>query len=273
MPSEPVRLRGDATRLEQIFANLLNNAVKFTERDGEIGVTAVASLDEAAPARREVIVRVRDNGVGIAPDMLPRIFDLFAQADHSSARTQGGLGIGLNIVRSLVELHGGEVSAHSAGPSLGSEFVVRLPLQTAEKAAAEDDAAISRAAASLTANAGAGRRFLVVDDNSDIAESTAELLRMQGCTVQTATSGEEALRIARDFEPDFVLLDIGMPGLDGYAVARRIRARKGLQSAKLIAVSGYGTDKDRRRAKEADFDAHFTKPLDFDALAALVIRH
>jgi two-component system CheB/CheR fusion protein len=274
MPSAPLRVRGDSTRLEQVFTNLLNNAVKYTEPGGEIGLTVVESLDGATPPRREVLVRVRDNGIGIAPEMLPRIFDLFAQVDHSIARTQGGLGIGLNIVRSLVELHGGEVTAHSAGLQLGSEFVVRLPIeQGVEAAEGKEDQGAAVPDSSAAGATGGASRFLVVDDSVDIADSTATLLSLQGYTVQIATSGEQALQIAREFVPDFVLLDLGMPGLDGYSVARHMRSEKDFDGAVLIAVSGYGSDEDRRKAKEAGFDFHFTKPLDFGALEALVRSH
>jgi two-component system, chemotaxis family, CheB/CheR fusion protein len=275
MPSAPVRLRGDATRLEQVFTNLLNNAVKYTEKNGEIGLTAVESAAESEPSRHEVIIRVRDNGIGIAPEMLPRVFDLFTQADHSIARTQGGLGIGLNIVRSLVEMHGGEVWAHSAGLRLGSEFVVRLPVLASEDERSGEAKEKRPREEALQSNREprSASRFLVVDDSADIAESTATLLGLQGYDVRTATSGEEALQTAEDFQPDFVLLDLGMPGLDGFAVARRMRARQTLQRTTLIAVSGYGSDADRRRAQEAGFDFHFTKPLDLNALEALVLKH
>jgi two-component system CheB/CheR fusion protein len=277
MPTAPIRLRGDATRLEQVFGNLLINAIKYTEENGDIGLTAVARVVDARPERHEVVVRVRDNGIGIAPDMLPRVFDLFSQADHSIARTQGGLGIGLNIVRSLVELHGGKVSAHSAGLKLGSEFVVRLPVLP--DGDADDDAdegsgeRSDEQPAPSAARADAACRFLVVDDSVDIAESTATLLGLQGYEVRTANSGEQALETAEQFHPDFVLLDLGMPGLDGFAVARRMRSRQSLANATLIAVSGYGSDADRRRAREAGFDFHFTKPLDLNALEKIVTRH
>jgi signal transduction histidine kinase/chemotaxis response regulator CheB len=271
-PRTPVRVRGDSTRLEQVFTNLLHNAIKYTEKNGEISVTVIQSTDESKPMRREVTVRVRDNGIGIAPDMLPRVFDLFTQADHSIARTQGGLGIGLNIVRSLVELHGGQVSAHSAGLRLGSEFVVRLPLLEGDEESRDEETTTpsSEQRSSAPGEVNSASRFLVVDDSPDIAESTATLLGLRGYVVQTATSGEAALQAAEEFHPDFVLLDLGMPGLDGFAVARRMRSRQALRRAKLIAVSGDGSDADRRRAREAGFDLHFTKPLDLDALEALL---
>jgi two-component system CheB/CheR fusion protein len=265
MPPEPIVVRGDATRLEQIFANLLNNSIKYTEGAGEIALTLVANMDPAR-GRREAVIRVRDNGIGMSPDMLPRVFDLFAQADHSMARAHGGLGIGLNIVRSLVELHGGEVSAHSAGINLGSEFVVRLPLADEASASDSTERKPERTPESVREPARGAHRFLVVDDSADVAESTATMLGLQGHAVHAVTRGEDAIAAALDFEPDVVLLDIGMPGIDGYAVAREIRAHARLHSVKLIAVSGYGTDLARRRAREAGFDHHFTKPLDLSAL-------
>jgi two-component system, chemotaxis family, CheB/CheR fusion protein len=204
--------------------------------------------------------------------MLPHVFELFAQADHSIARTQGGLGIGLNIVRSLVELHGGEVSAHSAGLNLGSEFVVRLPVKD-ELDQAGDVLPESWQTGEKALSQGAARsihRFLVVDDSEDIAQSTATILGLQGHAVQAVTHGEDAVSAALVFDPDVILLDIGMPGLDGYAVARNLRANSDLQGVKIIAVSGYGTDLARQRAKEAGFDHHFTKPLDLKALEALL---
>jgi CheY-like chemotaxis protein/two-component sensor histidine kinase len=275
VPQAPLRLRGDATRLEQVFSNLLNNAIKYTEQNGEISLTVVKSNSESPSARHEVTIRVRDNGIGIAPEMLPRVFDLFSQADHSIARTQGGLGIGLNIVRSLVELHGGEVSAHSAGLRLGSEFVVRLPVLEGDEPGRDKGTTTtsSERSSQTPKEAHSGNRFLVVDDSPDIAESTATLLSLQGYVVKTATSGEAALQTAADFHPDFVLLDLGMPGMDGFAVARRMRNSEGLQHATLVAVSGYGSDADRRRAREAGFDFHFTKPLDLNALEAVLLKH
>jgi len=276
MPPSAVLVNADATRLEQIFSNLLNNASKYTERGGEITLTVVVTVPDFLSQRPEVAIRIRDNGVGIAPDMLPRVFDLFAQADHSLARTQGGLGIGLNIVRNLVELHGGRVSAHSPGLHLGSEFVVILPTDsgaTSERPAAGSQAGSEPSTSKVpkaTAVSNGGRRVLVVDDSPDIAESTATLLSLQGYSVVVAGNGEQALAAASQFHPEVVLMDLGMPGLDGYAVARRMRAAKALRNVLLIAVSGYGTEEDRRRAREAGFDHHVVKPLDFDTLQSVI---
>jgi CheY-like chemotaxis protein len=239
-----------------VFANLLNNAAKYTERAGCIRLAA-------ARENGEVVVRVQDSGVGIAPDLLPKVFDLFVQADRSAARTQGGLGIGLTLVRRLVELHGGTVEAHSDGVNRGSEFVVRLPAAAVEPATMVNGGPAAVARPPL--------RVLVVDDNVDAAESLAAVLRTAGHTVRTAHNGPAAIGAAAGMRPDAVLLDIGLPGMDGYEVARAVR-RGPAGGAVLIAVTGYGHEDDRRRSKEAGFDHHLVKPVDpaelLDLLAA-----
>jgi CheY-like chemotaxis protein len=223
---------------------------------GEITVTVVVTAQDSTSNRPEVVTRIRDNGIGISPDMLSRVFDLFAQADHSLARTQGGLGIGLNIVRNLVELHGGRVTAHSSGLHLGSEFVVHLPIDSAslmERALPEaqvdetdpEGSAGSRASADPKKD---GRRVLVVDDSPDIADSTATLLSLRGHLVAVANNGEQALMVAARFHPEVILMDLGMPGLDGFSVAQKMREDQNLRHVLLIAVSGYGTDADRKHA-------------------------
>jgi CheY-like chemotaxis protein len=201
------------------------------------------------------------------------VFELFSQADNSVARTEGGLGIGLNIVRSLVELHGGEVSAHSGGLNLGSQFVVQLPVDHLESPTAEDETAERRESGGPPEGGRAASRVLVVDDSHDVLESTATLLELRGYQVQTADNGADALVVAEQFHPELVLLDIGMPGLDGYTVARSMRSKQDLQGVWLVAVSGYGTDSDRKRALEAGFDHHLTKPLDVTVLEALLVKH
>ncbi|MBV9695767.1 MAG: PAS domain-containing protein, partial [Gammaproteobacteria bacterium] len=256
LPGHPILVEADSTRLDQVFSNLLHNASKYTQRGGHIEVV----LEK--PSAGEALVRVRDDGIGILPEVLPRVFDLFAQGDRSLERTQGGLGIGLHVVRTLVELHKGRVSAFSAGANQGSEFRVCLPVvEHVEPPAVEN-----RAEMPLTS---IGRSVLVVDDNQDIVDSMATLLRLHGYEVHTALDGAEALESAKRCIPDLVLLDIGMPGLDGYAVARRLRAEPALRDTLLVAVSGYGSAQDRARASAAGFDHHCVKPLDLSALALI----
>jgi signal transduction histidine kinase/ActR/RegA family two-component response regulator len=257
MPSEPIVLDADPVRLAQVVTNLLVNAAKYTPPTGRIWLTGGRDGPDA-------VVRVRDSGAGIDPEFLPRVFDLFSQADRSLARTRGGLGIGLMLVRRLVELHGGTVSASSPGVGQGSEFVVRLPALPAGVAECH------RPTETPSAAAGPARRVLVVDDNVDAAESSAFLLRFSGHQVEIAHDGEAALRAVRDFRPEVVLLDIGLPGMSGYDVARELRARPECEGLVLAAVTGYGQDDDRRRAREAGFDYHLTKPLDPDTLTAFV---
>ncbi|HEY0511037.1 MAG TPA: ATP-binding protein [Thermoanaerobaculia bacterium] len=251
LPPEPVWLEADFTRLEQVLSNLLNNAAKFTEDGG--GITIAAE-----PEAHEIVLRVTDTGVGIAPELLPRVFDLFTQGDRSLDRSRDGLGIGLTLSRRLVELHGGTIEAHSEGLGKGSEFVVRLPalLQAASPAgeAMRTEAAPAAAAHPL--------RVLVVDDSEDTAEMMTALLEMDGHDVRTAHSGPAALEVAAAFHPDVAVLDIGLPGLDGYQVAQRLREDPGLKDLTLIAASGYGQDADLQRSREVGFDRHLVKPVD-----------
>ncbi|HEX9671214.1 MAG TPA: chemotaxis protein CheB [Thermoanaerobaculia bacterium] len=272
LPREPVELDADPTRLEQIFGNLLANASKFTPEGGHLWITAEPADGDDGGAR-EVSVRIRDDGIGMAPETLPRVFDLFMQGDRSLERARGGLGIGLTLVRRLVELHGGRVEAHSAGPGEGSEFVVRLPALPAGDAKAEgrgggEDSPVADAARPPVA--AAPRRILVVDDSVDAAESLAILLRLQGHDVREAYDGLTALAAAAKFHPEVVLLDIGLPGLDGYEVARRLRRRRRMAKALLVALTGYGQEEDRHRALEAGFDHHLIKPVIPQAVYELV---
>ena len=257
LPERPVSLDADLMRLSQIISNLLINAAKYTPTPGRIWLTAECHGNE-------VEFRVRDNGNGIAPELLPRIFDLFVQADRTLARTQGGLGIGLTLVKRLVEMHGGTVSA-SSSPGQGSEFTVRLPalpdLQSAEADPKHQEP---------TQHGLLSRKVLVVDDNVDAAESAAVLLRLWGHTVRSVNDGLSVLQAARDFQPEVILLDIGLPGMTGYEVARQLRADPNFGSLVLAAMTGYGQDEDRRRSKEAGFDHHLTKPIDPHKLEALV---
>jgi len=258
LPEQPLMLEADVVRLAQVVANLLTNAAKYTEKAGRIWLTA-------GPEAGEVVIRVRDSGVGIAPELLPRIFELFVQAERSLARSNGGLGVGLTLVRRLVEMHGGTVAAHSHGVGHGSEFVVRLPPLLSESA--DGGATPAGDAARPT---GPGRRVLVVDDNVDAADSAAVLLRLWGHDVRTLYDGLSVLQAVRDFRPDVILLDIGLPGMTGYEVAQQLRSQPGLESVVLAAMTGYGQEDDRRRSREAGFNHHLTKPLDPERLQALV---
>jgi signal transduction histidine kinase/CheY-like chemotaxis protein len=258
MPEEPIPLEADLVRLAQVFCNLLVNAAKYTNKAGRIWLMAERSGGEA-------VIRVRDSGIGIAPELLPRIFDLFIQADRSLARTQGGLGLGLTLVRRLVQMHGGSVTATSPGVGQGSEFMVRLP------ALAEGVPEESAGAEEPVRAAEVRRRVLVVDDNVDAAESTAVLLRFSGHEIAVAHDGHAALQAVRDFRPEIVLLDIGLPGMSGYDVARALRALPECRGMVLAAVTGYGQEEDRRRSREAGFDYHLTKPLAPSALAEVIV--
>jgi PAS domain S-box-containing protein len=259
LPPQAVYLQADTTRLAQVLLNLLNNAAKYTEQGGRIWLTAEKEGEH-------VIVRVKDTGIGIPQEMLPRIFEMFTQVDRSLERSQGGLGIGLTLVQSLVEMHGGTVEAHSDGPGKGSEFVVRLPV-----AAEIKDRRAGVAMGGETMAAPAKCRILVVDDNQDAADSLAMLLRIMGNEVHTAHDGLEAVGAAGVFLPDVVLLDIGLPKLNGYEAGRRIREQQG-KGVVLIALTGWGQEEDRRRSKEAGFDHHMTKPVEFDALQKLLVE-
>ncbi len=257
MPQEPIPVMADPTRMAQVFSNLLNNAAKYTERGGRIWLSA--QHDDGC-----VIVRVRDSGVGIPTEMLPRIFEMFTQVDRSLERAQGGLGIGLTLVKRLVEMHGGSTEAHSEGPNRGSEFVVRLPvavdLEATQLAAAGGEHAAPRA----------HRRILVVDDNQDSADSLAMMLNMLGNEVRTAHDGLAAVDLVATFDPEVVLMDIGLPMLNGYDAARRMRDQAGGNPLVLVALTGWGQEEDRRRSQEAGFDRHIVKPVDPVALETLL---
>ena len=253
-----IRVDADPTRLEQIITNLLSNAIKYTRKGGEI---RVAARQEG----REAVISVSDTGIGIAPEMLPHIFELFAQGDRSLDRTNGGLGIGLSLCRQLVELHGGTITASSEGVGHGSTFTVRLPAITVSAPAVLAQPPVHSAPAHRR------RRILLVDDNQDTVQSLARLLSLRGHEVATAFDGVAALKLAQEFQPDFLLLDIGLPGLDGYEVARRLRA-EGFARMPIIAISGYAQERDRIRSREAGFNYHFAKPVDFDALVELILE-
>jgi PAS domain S-box-containing protein len=256
-PDDPIWLHADPTRMEQVVVNILNNAAKYTDEGGTIWL----SVDQE---ENEMLLRVRDTGVGIASELLPLVFDLFTQARRSLDRSQGGLGIGLSLVKHLVEMHRGKVEAHSEGIGRGSEFIVRMPvLQNASirsepHSAKHDDHATT------------GLRVLVVDDNVDSTDILAKLLRLSGHNVRTAYAGSSALDVAASHLPDVVLLDIGLPGINGYEVARRLRLLPRLKDVKIVAMTGYGQDSDRRLAQESGFDDHMTKPVDFVKVLSLL---
>ncbi len=254
VPSEPVVVTGDAVRLTQVFANLLTNAAKYTDAGGRVSVSLTVDDHHA-------IVSVRDSGIGIAASQLESIFDMFMQVDRSNRRAQGGLGIGLTLVRSLVSLHNGRVRARSAGPGAGSEFIVELPVRGAVPAQARVPRGITPFPA---------RRVLLVDDNRDAADTLAALLDSLGVTVGVARSGQEALDRLPAFDPDAVVLDVGMPGMDGYEAARRIRATPAGKAVTLIALTGWGQDHDILQARGAGFDHHLVKPPQLDKLRAVL---
>jgi PAS domain S-box-containing protein len=248
LPPEAVYIEADLPRLAQVISNLLNNASKFTARAGRIVLSARREGDDA-------VVRVRDTGIGIPAEMLPRIFEPFTQVDHSLERATGGLGIGLTLARRVVELHGGSLSAHSEGPGKGSEFVVRLPL-AAQAPQARDETRHPDAAPPRP-----GLTILVVDDNVDSAVSLSMLLSLSGHQVRTAHDGYEGVHTAEEFRPNVVLLDIGLPGMNGYDTARRIREQPWGSDMLLIAITGWGQEADRHLSRDAGFDHHLVKPV------------
>ncbi|MBY6243894.1 PAS domain S-box protein [Methylosinus sp. Sm6] len=258
LAAEPLRAFGDPVRLAQIAANIINNAAKYTPPGGRIDI-------ETAREGKEAVLRVRDNGVGIAPEMMPRVFDLFAQTQDQMRLSEGGLGIGLALVRKLVEMHGGRVEAQSAGSGRGSQFAVFLPL-------AEEPAAATAPVERTSAGEGGGARALVVDDDHDVADSFALLLESLGATVRKAYDGPAGVAALEAFEPHIAFVDLGMPGVDGYETARRMRASGGRRRFLLVALTGWGQENDRRRAQDAGFDLHLTKPASIDAVEELLRR-
>ena len=293
LPARPVHLEGDPVRLIQVVRNLLDNAAKYTEDGGQIWLEAEVAGCHRAPSPlqmaktdndggrvdgsssvaaatcsregHELIVRVRDTGRGISPEFLPYVFDVFTQADHTLDRSQGGLGIGLTLVKKLVELHGGKVAAYSAGPGQGSEFSVLVPIVET----AQEEALLPARESEATTSVGSGR-ILVVDDNLYVGESMTTLLRIENYEARWVQSGSAALALVPTFKPQVVLLDIGLPGMSGYEVARRLRALPESRSMLLIAVTGYGGQENQMQCQAAGFDHHMVKPVDFDTLKALI---
>jgi signal transduction histidine kinase len=257
LPDRPVMVSGDLTRLSQVFANLIHNAAKFTPPGGRIRVTVAEDSDGIAAT-------VVDDGIGIDPSMQERVFELFEQADNSLERTQAGLGVGLSLARRLLELHGGQLTARSAGRGRGTELSIRIPKATtgAEPAGAPADA--------LAATRSHPRRVLIVDDNGDFADTLATMLGSMGHDVRVAHDGEQGLALANRFVPDIAFLDIGMPKLNGYELAARLRRNPSTRSIHLVAVTGWGQESDRRRANEAGFNLHLMKPVEVDRIVAVV---
>ena len=260
LPAQPVYVNADPVRLAQAFSNLLNNAAKYSERRSRIWFE-VDQEDE------EVVVRVRDNGIGIPADQLPTIFDIFVQVDRSLERSQGGLGVGLTLVKQLVQMHNGRVEVHSDGPGQGSEFIVRLPT-----VAKQEERSSSRDAVTLPSQENGHHRVLVVDDNLDSAESLSMMIQLLGHEVSAAHDGHEAVEAAKRFKPDVAFLDLGMPRMNGYDAARVIRQLPECADVMLVALTGWGQEEDKRRSQEAGFDKHMVKPIDFDALQKLLSK-
>jgi PAS domain S-box-containing protein len=259
LPERPARVEGDSARLAQVLSNLLNNAAKYTEEGGRIDLIV-------EQAQGEAVIRVRDNGIGIAPARLPSVFDMFEQIEGAADRSQGGLGIGLTVSRRLIEMQGGKIEAHSDGLGKGSEFAVRL-LALAEPAAKPAPEPEEGLAAPTAAGP---RRVLVVDDNVDSAESMAVLLRLHGHDVRLANDGEAALEEARSFRPDVMFLDLNLPKMDGYEVAKRLRQDTATSGITLVAMTGYSQEEERRRTRDSGFHLHLVKPVDFDMLNELL---
>jgi CheY-like chemotaxis protein len=256
LPPRRVPVDVDRVRMVQVLTNLLLNAAKYTPPDGRLSLSLKVDGSDA-------VVGVADNGIGIPPDMLERVFDRFTQVEKSSMRSQGGLGIGLSLVRQLLAMHDGTVQAHSAGPGHGSTFTVRLPLSSGVRIEAQ-------AAASPMGVAASPKRVLVADDNADAAESLKMMLQLLGHEVQAVDDGEQALAAARQFRPHVVILDIGMPRLDGLSAARQLRAMPNGADFTLVALTGWGQPQDRHESAAAGFDHHFVKPVSIEALSEVL---
>jgi CheY-like chemotaxis protein len=274
LPPQPVYLNADPTRVAQVVGNLLHNACKFTDKGGRISLTvevenepealATGAISVANASGSYVTIRVRDNGIGIAAEQLPRIFDMFMQVDASLERSTSGLGIGLTLVKRLVEMHDGTVEVHSAGSGQGSEFVVRLPIVVEAPKPPPPEPTVSEPTTTPA------RRILVVDDNRDSAKSLAMLLKLTGHQTHTAYDGLEAVEAAATFKPEVILMDIGLPKLNGYEAARKVREQPWGKKMVLVALTGWGQEEDRQKSREAGFDSHLVKPVDLDALMKLL---
>jgi CheY-like chemotaxis protein len=257
LPAEPVRFAGDPLRLSQVLSNLLTNAAKYTDRGGKIHLEATADAES-------VRISVTDTGVGLAPEAVAAVFKMFSQVTGTEDRSEGGLGIGLALAQGFMRLHGGTIEAHSAGVGRGSEFVVRLPRRTIDTPPAKPEPGL------IVQPELRARRVLIADDNRDAAESLAMLLEIEGHQVAIASNGTQALEHIVEHKPDIALLDIGMPKPDGYEVARRVRANAACDDVVLVAVTGWGQEGDKIRAREAGFDLHFTKPVEPERIIELL---
>jgi CheY-like chemotaxis protein len=259
VPEIPVWVKGDRARLAQVLRSLLDNAVKFTDRGGKIAVElTVDALEQRA------LLAIRDTGVGVDPAILPRVFDAFAQADRSLDRPHGGLGLGLSLARGLVKLHGGAIQAKSGGPGQGAEFIICLPLE-------KEPPALSAQPGAPLAQVGPHFKVLVIEDSRDAAESLRILLELQGHEVHVTYSGPEGVKAALAWRPDVVVSDIGLPGMNGYGVAAALRNDPATAKTRLIALTGYGTEEDRRRSREVGFDSHLVKPVDPVVLQTVLV--
>ena len=283
LPPEPFYVEGDPTRLVQVVSNLLHNAAKYTPAGGHISLSMeredaemrtpfISTTDRRNAEKKNIriswaVIRVRDNGLGIPREMVTRIFDMFVQIEEHRGKVQGGLGIGLSLVHSLVHMHGGMVEVHSPGLGQGSEFIVRLPLLLANP---DGPGKVQGGPEEQAIPIPVRRRILVVDDSRDSADSLGVLVQALGHEVRTAYDGPSALALAETFVPDLVLLDIGMPGMDGYEVARRMRQVPSLHDTLLVAQTGWGQDEDRSRSQEAGFDCHLVKPVERTGLQTLL---
>ncbi len=261
LPQEAIWLDADGLRLQQAFGNLLDNASKFSPTGGRIRLTAEIAK---VPHGEEVTICVKDDGIGIEPALLPQVFELFTQADTSASRSHSGLGIGLTLTKHFIELHGGTIEVRSAGLNQGSEFIVRLPVLDRGRGP-EKDADLRGAEGSTVS-----LRILVVDDDADGARGLGMLLKSVGHVVRVVLTSEESLHVADAFRPQVIILDLGMPGMDGFEVAKRLRRSPVVSNVLLIALSGFGRDTDRRKSREAGFDCHLVKPTDLETLQRIL---
>ena len=266
IPAGSIWVNGDPTRLAQMLSNLLDNASKFTDGDGTVTVALHQRSGNAGETH--ALLSVRDTGVGIDPEMLPQVFDVFAQADRSLNRSRGGLGLGLALVKGLTDLHGGSIDVESAGAAQGAEFRIRLPLAEAINTSARQDE--TSLTTTVNPNSNRGRRVLVIEDDRGVAESMRTMLELDGHIVEIANSGETGIASAKTFRPEVLLCDVGLPGMNGYEVARALRADPELGRIHLIALTGYGSEEDRLAAKEAGFGLHLTKPVEPERLVQLL---
>ena len=268
LPQQKMMLDGDPARLMQVFANLLNNAAKYTEPDGQIHVKAELDPRAEQEVLQEVVVSIKDSGIGIAPELMLHLFEMFFQADRSKERHYGGLGIGLTLALHIVELHGGRIEVKSEGLGTGSEFAVRLPL--AKKSGERDEDSVRASNKINPRSRRLSKSVLVVDDNKNQVESIAMLLKILGCEVRAAHDGLSALEALKEFIPEFALIDIGLPGIDGFELARRIRKVDEFRNIVLIAQTGWGREEDRAESRQAGFNYHLVKPLDFQLLERIL---